>query len=79
VVAVPPALGRVMYIPPWPGAPCCIAPVLAARLRELTLGDANPQSLREIWNGPAYSTFREALLSDCRRAACGQLRIAWSL
>src|SRR5712671_2941641 len=44
--------------------PCCIAPFSQRGYENYTLGDATQQSLREIWNGPAYQSFRKALLSD---------------
>ena len=55
--------------------PCCIAPFSQRGYENYTLGDATQQTLREIWNGPAYRSFREGLLSDSRRrrarvAAC---------
>src|ERR1700738_5279544 len=42
--------------------PCCIAPFAQRGYENYTLGDATQQSLREIWNGQAYGSFREALL-----------------
>ena len=56
--------------------PCCIAPFSARGYDSYTLGDATQQTLREIWNGPAYQDFRGALLSETppravrRIAAC---------
>ena len=47
--------------------PCCIAPFSARGYETYTLGDATQQTLREIWNGPAYQEFRQQLL--WRRAA----------
>ena len=44
-----------------------------------TLGDATQQSLREIWNGDAYSDFRDALLSDAPPKACASCGLRWSL
>src|ERR1700742_4576293 len=44
--------------------PCCIAPFSQRGYDNYTLGDATQQTLREIWNGPAYTAFRTALLSD---------------
>src|SRR6202521_3424661 len=38
--------------------PCCIAPFSQRGYEHYTLGDATQQSLREIWNGPAYREFR---------------------
>jgi MoaA/NifB/PqqE/SkfB family radical SAM enzyme len=59
--------------------PCCIAPFSQRGYENYTLGDATQQSLREIWNGPAYMSFREALLSDQPPAACGSCGLRWSL
>ena len=59
--------------------PCCIAPFSQRGYENYTLGDATQQSLREIWNGPAYQSFREALLSDKPPAACASCGLRWSL
>jgi radical SAM protein with 4Fe4S-binding SPASM domain len=59
--------------------PCCIAPFSQRGYENYTLGDATQQSLREIWNGPAYQSFREALLSDTPPAACASCGLRWSL
>src|SRR5712671_3622695 len=59
--------------------PCCIAPFSQRGYENYTLGDATQQSLREIWNGPAYQSFRKALLSDKPPAACGSCGLRWSL
>ena len=50
--------------------PCCIAPFSQHGYENYTLGDATQQTLREIWNGPAYREFRTALLSDKPPQAC---------
>ena len=50
--------------------PCCIAPFAARGYETYTLGDATQQTLREIWNGPAYQAFRGALLSDAPPKPC---------
>ena len=47
--------------------PCCIAPFSARGYENYTLGDATQQTLRDIWNGPAYQDFRA--LPARRRAA----------
>ena len=44
--------------------PCCIAPFSQRGYENYTLGDATQQTLREIWQGPAYQAFRRALKSD---------------
>jgi MoaA/NifB/PqqE/SkfB family radical SAM enzyme len=59
--------------------PCCIAPFSKRGYEHYTLGDATQQTLQEIWNGPAYQAFREALLSDQPPAACANCGLRWSL
>lgn len=59
--------------------PCCIAPFAQRGYQNYTLGDATQQSLRDIWNGPAYQSFRAALLSDVPPAACSGCGLRWSL
>ena len=59
--------------------PCCIAPFSQRGYENYTLGDASQQSLREIWNGAAYTDFRAALLSDQPPTACGNCGLRWSL
>jgi MoaA/NifB/PqqE/SkfB family radical SAM enzyme len=59
--------------------PCCIAPFSQRGYENYTLGDATQQSLQEIWNGPGYSSFREALLSDQPPTACANCGLRWSL
>jgi MoaA/NifB/PqqE/SkfB family radical SAM enzyme len=59
--------------------PCCIAPFSQRGYEHYTLGDATQQSLQDIWNGPAYQAFREALLSDQPPAACANCGLRWSL
>ena len=59
--------------------PCCIAPFSQRGYEHYTLGDATQQSLREIWNGPAYQKFRSALLSDAPPHACANCGLRWSL
>jgi MoaA/NifB/PqqE/SkfB family radical SAM enzyme len=59
--------------------PCCIAPFSQRGYENYTLGDATQQSLREIWNGPAYRAFRAGLLSDRPPAACASCGLRWSL
>ncbi len=50
--------------------PCCIAPFAARGYETYTLGDATQQTLREIWNGPAYQAFRFSLLSEAPPKPC---------
>jgi MoaA/NifB/PqqE/SkfB family radical SAM enzyme len=59
--------------------PCCIAPFSQRGYEHYTLGDATQTTLREIWNGPAYRSFREALLSDRPPQACASCGLRWSL
>jgi MoaA/NifB/PqqE/SkfB family radical SAM enzyme len=59
--------------------PCCIAPFSQRGYENYTLGDASQQTLREIWNGPAYRSFRAGLLSDHPPAACASCGLRWSL
>ena len=59
--------------------PCCIAPFSQRGYENYTLGDATQDTLRAIWNGPAYADFRAALLSDTPPQACGNCGLRWSL
>ncbi len=59
--------------------PCCIAPFSQRGYENYTLGDATQQTLQEIWNGAAYGSFRDALLSDKPPAACANCGLRWSL
>ena len=59
--------------------PCCIAPFSQRGYENYTLGDATQETLRAIWNGPAYADFRTALLSDTPPQACGNCGLRWSL
>ncbi len=59
--------------------PCCIAPFSARDYATYTLGDATQQSLREIWNGPAYQEFRGALLTEAPPKPCANCGLRWSL
>ena len=59
--------------------PCCIAPFSARDYATYTLGDATQQSLREIWNGPAYTDFRAGLLGDAPPKPCQGCGLRWSL
>jgi MoaA/NifB/PqqE/SkfB family radical SAM enzyme len=59
--------------------PCCIAPFSQRGYENYTLGDATQQTLQEIWNGPAYRSFRSALLSDTPPDACASCGLRWSL
>jgi MoaA/NifB/PqqE/SkfB family radical SAM enzyme len=59
--------------------PCCIAPFSQRGYENYTLGDATQQTLREIWTGPAYSAFRQALKSNTPPDACASCGLRWSL
>ena len=59
--------------------PCCIAPFSARGYDSYTLGDATQQTLREIWNGPAYQDFRQNLLGDAPPKPCQNCGLRWSL
>ena len=59
--------------------PCCIAPFSQRGYENYTLGDATQESLRDIWNGEAYRSFREGLLSDLPPGACAGCGLRWSL
>jgi MoaA/NifB/PqqE/SkfB family radical SAM enzyme len=59
--------------------PCCIAPFSQRGYENYTLGDATQQSLRDIWAGPAYKSFRKALMSDTPPEACAGCGLRWSL
>jgi MoaA/NifB/PqqE/SkfB family radical SAM enzyme len=59
--------------------PCCIAPFSQRGYENYTLGDATQESLREIWNGPAYQAFRAALHSDGPPKSCASCGLRWSL
>jgi MoaA/NifB/PqqE/SkfB family radical SAM enzyme len=59
--------------------PCCIAPFSMRGYQSFTLGDATQQSLRDIWNGAGYQSFRSALLSDAPPSACAGCGLRWSL
>ncbi len=65
------ALGRAI--------PCCIAPFSLRGYDSFTLGNATQQNLREIWNGPRYQQFRDALLSNDPPRACAGCGLRWSL
>lgn len=59
--------------------PCCIAPFSVRGYSNYTLGDATQQTLRDIWNSPAYGGFRSSLLSDAPPAPCQNCGLRWSL
>ena len=59
--------------------PCCIAPFSVRGYSNYTLGDATQDSLRDIWNSPAYRDFRASLLSDTPPKPCQGCGLRWSL
>ncbi len=59
--------------------PCCIAPFSARGYENYTLGDAPQQTLREIWNSPAYRDFRTALVGEDPPKPCQGCGLRWSL
>jgi len=59
--------------------PCCIAPFSQRGYENYTLGDATQQTLSEIWNGAAYRSFRQSLLSEAPPPACASCGLRWSL
>jgi MoaA/NifB/PqqE/SkfB family radical SAM enzyme len=59
--------------------PCCIAPFSSRGYENYTLGDATQQTLREIWNGEAYQTFRAQLIGEAPPAPCQNCGLRWSL
>ncbi len=59
--------------------PCCIAPFSMHGYGSFTLGEATQQTLREIWNGPAYQEFRRELMSPQPPRACANCGLRWSL
>jgi len=59
--------------------PCCIAPFSARGYETYTLGDATQQTLRDIWNSPAYRGFRTGLVSDTPPKPCQGCGLRWSL
>ena len=59
--------------------PCCIAPFSQRGYENYMLGDVTQQTLRVIWQGPAYQAFRRALQSDRPPGACANCGLRWSL
>lgn len=59
--------------------PCCIAPFSARGYENYTLGDATQDTLKEIWNSPAYKDFRTNLLGDAPPTPCQNCGLRWSL
>jgi len=59
--------------------PCCIAPFSQRGYENYTLGDASQDMLRDIWNGPRYTSFRAGLLSAVPPTTCANCGLRWSL
>ena len=59
--------------------PCCIAPFSARGYENYTLGDATQDTLRDIWNSPAYKDFRTNLLGAAPPEPCRNCGLRWSL
>ena len=59
--------------------PCCIAPFSQHGYENYTLGDATQETLAEIWNGPSYQAFREALQTARPPESCRNCGLRWSL
>jgi radical SAM protein with 4Fe4S-binding SPASM domain len=59
--------------------PCCIAPFSMKGYSSFTLGDATQNTLKEIWNGSEYQSFRDGLLSSAPPPACANCGLRWSL
>ena len=59
--------------------PCCIAPFSQRGYENYTLGDATQSTLAQIWNGPAYQSFRETLQSGAPPKSCQSCGLRWSL
>jgi MoaA/NifB/PqqE/SkfB family radical SAM enzyme len=59
--------------------PCCISPFSTRDYAGLVLGNAFGTRLADIWNGPAYRTFRAALNSDTPCESCQGCGVSWSL
>ena len=59
--------------------PCCIAPFSMRGYENFTLGDAKTSSLPDIWNSPAYQSFRSDLLGERPPKTCEGCGLRWSL
>ena len=59
--------------------PCCIAPFSMKGYGSFTLGDATQNTLKEIWNGSEYQSFRDGLLTSAPPPACANCGLRWSL
>jgi MoaA/NifB/PqqE/SkfB family radical SAM enzyme len=59
--------------------PCCIAPFSARGYENYTLGNATQTDLMEIWNSPAYQSFRTDLVGGTPPKPCQGCGLRWSL
>jgi MoaA/NifB/PqqE/SkfB family radical SAM enzyme len=59
--------------------PCCISPFSTDRYERLILGNVFEQPFDQIWNGPSYQAFRQALLSPTPHNSCASCGVSWSL
>jgi len=59
--------------------PCCIAPWITAHYDGIVLGNLFRQSLAEIWWGPRYLEFRDAIQTEAPPEPCRGCGVKWSL
>jgi radical SAM protein with 4Fe4S-binding SPASM domain len=59
--------------------PCCIAPFTDAPYQDITLGNYFEQGVDAVWQGEAYTRFRQRLYSSSPPPSCRNCGIAWSL
>ena len=80
LVDLPAALVADVFHRAWPRAALLHRAVLGPRLRATTRwATPRQQTLREIWNSPAYRDFRTALLGDAPPTPCQNCGLRWSL
>ena len=76
--ALPAPLDRHVFHRQWPGSAVLHRALLAARLRELHARRRHPgQPAPDLERGPAYTAFREALLTDLPPSACASCGMRW--
>jgi len=59
--------------------PCCISPFGTDHYETLILGNVFEQPFDQIWNGPRYQAFRQALSGPTPHNACSNCGVHWSL
>ena len=59
--------------------PCCIAPFTITPYPDLVLGNIFEQRVEEIWNGPAYQSWRGRMLEGEPPQPCAGCGVEWSL